>query len=549
MNGNNVRLFRARTDDVERQLHQLGVHDEEGLVLLVEFCVLFLERSSKAMKCSLENEPPLPTVSSLPVWEMQTEKVSSFLYKLLAAVHAYTSQGSLGGVSLQVCDLLQPLLVRLMKVLLSGAEVQPQLAMKGSESTSRVSGGEAVLVALNSSFPEIHTCERASNAVPLSYSREPLPKPANDPPQKEEDGGVDVSELLDSLSLAMTSCTGGAARREADAVLEMNITSLLSPFSGEAIDEDKILSVTFGFADYADCETAADLWGGSMSLSLFLMEQWKTHVVDFHKRIHEQKKSALKGQPVASSSYRVFRVLELGCGTGLVSLVFVKRLVQHIQQHSNYKGDDYKMEGVIEVHVTDLCSAAVEQVYRSFVEKNSHDYDSVIFKRYTAEQVCDGEVMMESDDATSSRKSRSLSESGAVVEVHLYPLDMCNVPCALYQQFDLVLAGDIIYDYQTVPKVYPSLTCLLADHSDAVRESDQNDSTRLFSGGMAILCCESHRDGMNDFIAARNNQERLETISYIQDVRVALNHFSLLEELCSTMCSVLTLQSRKPRYT
>lgn len=545
MEGSNVRLFRARTDDVERQLHELGVEDEEGLVLLVEFCVLFLERASKGKNGSFDRDYPLPTVSSLPFAPfIEGEKASSVLSRTLSAVHAYTSQGSLGGVSSQVCDLLQPLLVRLTKILLSAVQASSQIEVKNADYPA--SGGYAILVALNRKFSIVHDSERElSSSISLNGK----------PDEKQEDSDDhDVTELLDSLSLAMTSCAGGAARREADAVLEMNIKTLLSSFPSDSGDEKGILSVTFGFADYADCETAADLWGGSMSLSLFLMEQWKTLVVDFHKSVHERRKRTLRCDPLSMAcssltdssnlglTHRIFRVLELGCGTGLVSLVFVKRLVHHIQHQCKLYHEEDKFEGIIEVHVTDLCSSAVDQVYRSFVEKNGNNYESVVFKTYTAEQVSRGEVPIGSD-ASTKRKSES-----AAVEVHLYPLDMCHVPNYLHQNFDLILAGDIIYDYQTVPHVYPSLTRLLAAGSPlscSVTEPSESGNEQSFSGGVAILCCESHRDGMRDFVAVRNEQEKLQAISYIEDVRVALNHFSLLEELCSTMCSVLMLQTRE----
>eukprot|EP00796_Vickermania_ingenoplastis_P011829 gene11829-8138_t len=469
MEGRHVTLTRAHTSEVQQRMAELCT-GEDGLVDLIEYIVLLVERSAKGAAAGNRGNPsrllpvPVQTDSFAPAVRLLENgfPLASVLERILEVLQQYTAQGDLGGVSHRVCDQLQPLLVRLMKQLM-------RLTTGDGESVQRA-------------LWEVRAAGAAQGVVPVDQQ-----------PDVE-------AELVDKLALAMTSCAGGPARRQADAALSV----VLPPDgSGEESAADRPLRVVFGFGDHADCETGAMLWGGSMGLTLLLMEEWNRLMIAAAHNVLAASASRA-GCSSSPAAQRSFRVLELGCGTAVVSLMAAKRL---LRERGRASEDRRAAVPEVEFDITDLCIEPVREALRSVQEKNDADYESAAVTAADRPDVDRGSVKVD--------KKFDARPTPLGVCLNFFPLDFRKVPAHLEQRYHLVLAGDIVYDLDSVPFIYPALETLLADD------------------GVAVLCCEAHRDGMEDFVAARHNNPQLDVLEYTKDLRHRLKHFAVLEDLCN----------------
>lgn len=465
MEGRHVRLCSAIEADVERQRESLGVAEDEDFILLVEYVVLVLERccSKSSTPTSLSCRSDAASSSSIPLAVLPLSlqprvayltQVSPFVHELLTLIQDYASQGALGNVNSRVCDQIQPLLVRMMKLLTS-------------------LDGSAALVGT-------------------------------------EDDVDSLMDLLDPLTAAMSACAGGCAGKHADALLLLEPPFPFSPFS-----------IRFGFGEFTDCQTGSQLWAGSVGLSLWLIERAITYLHPLF--LHKVAEQPMNPPPPVG---QVRRIIELGCGTGLLSLVLVQYLLLTLKvsevESGSAHSDDITAEArvpssslpLIEVHVTDLSSQAVREVFTSFTEKNGKTFN---------------EVSCFFGDCAESCMSSATRASA--IRVYFYPLDMCRVPPTLKGMFNVVLAGDVVYDFGTTPFIYPALSQLL--------------SATPSHTSIAILCCEAHRDGMKEFIEGRDQQADLALVEYISDLSQALKHFTMWKSLCTTKCRLVVLEKTK----
>lgn len=193
------------------------------------------------------------------------------LTQLLGDLSAYGALGSMGGADPRFCRRLQPLLTRLTKCIVSGG-------FEVVDSTAAASVGDGGL------DNEDGACR----------------------------GAWDVEALLQASSKALANCSDGVACRCADTALEINLTAM-ECCDGHA--SASVLRACFGFADYSSGETGAMLWAGAVGLSLYLVENFERCVADFAHRVQ-------------AAEHRPLRVIELGCGPALVSLVLASLLAR-----------------------------------------------------------------------------------------------------------------------------------------------------------------------------------------------------------------------------
>lgn len=230
----------------------------------------------------------------------------------------------------------------------------------------------------------------------------------------EEDG---YEEAIAVASAALSNCSGETARHMND--MYFTIKS----------EEETVMQVRFGFADYTSAETAARLWAGAVSLTLVMRERFVREIVP---RLLQCR---------ADNDATSLRVAEIGCGPGLASVALVEILKSaDIDQMSPLMS--------LALDTTDISQHAVNEVTKSVRHRNS---------------------------ATPIPQWVSFDS---------FPLDFSSVPASLAAAYDLIIASDIVYDFKIAKMVPPALIHLL-----------KRDS------GIALICCESHRDAMCTFAA------------------------------------------------
>lgn len=121
--------------------------------------------------------------------------------------------------------------------------------------------------------------------------------------------------------------------------------------------------------------------------------------------------------------------------------------------------------------------------------------------------------------------AQMVSGDDAAVQVRPWCLDFMNVPDALHEQYDLVVASDVVYDHTIGAHVAPALEALLRP------------------GGTALLCCEAHRDGMAYFTDRIRSGHRaaphLRVTEEVRDVQTVLRELRMLSSLTASTCSLI----------
>lgn len=407
------------------------------------------------------------------------------LTTLLDDISAYGALGEMGNADQRVCDSLQPLLTRLTKTaLLSGFTA----AEEGEE---REDGGGP---------------ERCP----------PLPALLL----------LDTDALVDSTARAISNCSPGVSRRAADCVFEAQLPgaaaadggcALCCPTGDNDTDINHIndspnahhivnnaaaaadpLSVCFGFADYSSSETGAMLWAGAVGLSLYLLERGHQYLWGCQQQ----------SQPGCGGGGGL-AIMEMGCGPALVSLVVADLLSRHGPRG---QGQPVRLD------VTDLAAGVVAEVWRSFAQRND-------FSRPGFTYTVNGGPTVGGDGA---QDTAALSPPSLVVNSFCLDFSRVDEDPALVGAYDVVLASDVVYDFTIARFVAPALEALLRP------------------GGVAILCCEAHRDGMAAFTAAIRGDaaSRLEVVEEEPDVRRLLRVLELPEGLTVSQCTIIGLRKR-----
>ncbi|KAK7197202.1 putative methyltransferase [Novymonas esmeraldas] len=288
---------------------------------------------------------------------------------------------------------------------------------------------------------------------------------------------AEVDALLLATSRALSNCSDGVARRCADTVLEVHRHA--TPCTAEAAAAAAAapppsLRVCFGLADYASGETGAMLWAGAVALSLVIIESFDAVV-------------AAPARNVRDSAGRPLRVIELGCGPALVSLVLASVAAAH----------DAAVPCALDV--TDVSATVVEEARQSFQRRNG---------QALAAMVSDGDEQ--------------------VFHVRLFNLDFSAIPDELREQYDVVVASDVVYDHAIAAHVAPALEALLRP------------------GGVALLCCEAHRDGMQTFTerirAGHPDAPHLRVTQEARDVQEVLRELQMLTALSASTCCLMRIE-------
>ncbi|ORC88922.1 uncharacterized protein TM35_000141330 [Trypanosoma theileri] len=292
--------------------------------------------------------------------------------------------------------------------------------------------------------------------------------------EEEEEEATSASimhQIIAVASAAISNCCGGTTRRDADMLLWVKM-------------HDKMLRVVFGFADYADGETGARLWAGAVALSLYILEHW-------NEMLLLPIPKTLPNKEVDAS----LRVIEVGCGPALVSLVFATCLLNCQQLLQCTRLD-----------VTDISPAVVTEVRRSFATRNGPELAALLTEN----------PQVSRRDATKATEAI----------VRTFCLDFADIPAELCQQYDVVLGSDIVYDHDIAAHVAPALVQLLRP------------------GGVAFVCCERHRDGMVSFVDTIRTcmGNSLEVLANYADIQTELQQLHMIPGLTTTACSLVVLR-------
>lgn len=443
LHSRNVTLRRSSDAPLRRLRDAYG--SEDGAESLLEQVVLAGERRVKGHESALTSAP-----DTLQLW--------SGLEWLLTDLSAYGALGKMGGADPHFCQRVQPLLTRLMKCVLSGGF---EVAVEEDE-------------------------------------------------KETEEDAFDVECLIAKASKALANCGEGVARRSADTTLEVYLTnaqhvatdgkgSIANATSQQtnntpcADGDVDMLQVCFGFADYTSGETGALLWAGAVGLSLYLVENFNAVIAE-----RARDTMACTGRPL--------RVVELGCGPALVSLVLAAMAARETAAVP------------CRLDVTDVSPTVVEEAQRSFRTRNGAALAAM--------------VVAKEEEEESTGKALNTDASCVYVSpdftVRPFILDFSDIPDELNAAYDVVVASDVVYDHAIAAHVAPALEKLLKP------------------GGVALLCCEAHRDGMSYFTdrirVGQSSASHLRVVEKVRDVQTVLAQLQMLCSLTASTCSLMRIE-------
>ncbi|KPI84750.1 hypothetical protein ABL78_6195 [Leptomonas seymouri] len=385
----------------------------------------------------------------------ETRYMQGELATLLADLSDYGALGTIGGADHRFCQRLQPLLTRLMKCILSGGYQVMNM-------------------------------------------------------EETEEGSVDVEELLQATSKALSNCSEGVVRRCADTTLDIQLHADLDasvahhsagsekrgPSLVEGVRKDAaVLRVCVGFADYTSGETGAMIWAGAVGLSLYLVENYQPLI-------------AQKAREVNARTGKPLRVIEVGCGPALVSLVLAMMATR----------ESAKVPCCLDV--TDVSAPVVDEARRSFQSRNGPALSSML--------VAQGGADTDSAHTVKENQKGPTAISHPCFQVYPFTLDFSDIPPELCGVYDIVVASDVVYDHAIAAHVAPALDALLSP------------------GGIALLCCEAHRDGMSYFTqrirSGQPNASHLRVTEDVRDVQAVLSRLEMLPSLTSSTCSLMRIE-------
>mmetsp|Transcript_17183 Transcript_17183/g.19589 ORF Transcript_17183/g.19589 Transcript_17183/m.19589 type:complete len:219 (-) Transcript_17183:193-849(-) len=162
-----------------------------------------------------------------------------------------------------------------------------------------------------------------------------------------------------------------------------------------------------------------------------------------------------EGRARVDSGGEALRIIEIGCGPALVSL-FLNTLLRGLCSGGCVAAVP---PCAVLLDTTDISPDAIDRARTQLRANTSND-----------------------DPLDSSPTQQPLRPYAPVHAVSTFTLDFGHIPEALCGTYDVILASDIVYDFQIAKLVPPALVQLLKP------------------AGRAILCCESIRDGMADFV-------------------------------------------------
>ena len=463
----NVTLRRSSDAPLRRLRDTYG--SEDGAETQLEQLVLAGERRVKVHAARLTHGE-------------DTRHMWTTLETLLADLNAYGALGKMGGADQRFCQRLQPLLARLTKSILSGG-----FDVAGEEEATY---------------------------------------------ETEEAGRLyDVNELLQAVSKALSNCNEGVACRCADTTLEVQLATSSSASTNVKSNDDNynnnhhndqvisdhhdtpplnknedslapVLCVCFGFADYASGETGAMLWAGAVGLSLYLIENFDVII-------------AKRAREVAAGGGQPLRMLELGCGPALVSLVVAAMAIRASPAVAPCWLD-----------VTDISASVVDEARRSFETRNGPAFANMLVAENDGTKAGKEGVSVPHMKDMNGSNGASAPNLSTGFHVRPFILNFCDVPQDLYGAYDVIVASDVVYD--PAIDVAPALELLLKP------------------GGVALLCCEAHRDGMAYFTSrirtGRCSTPHLRVAEEVRDVQTVLTRLQMLSSLTSSTCSFMRIE-------
>jgi len=474
----------------------VAVASAEAMEDLLQRFVLTLERHVKHGTAVTDTAVTLPPTDAL--------------MDLLSAISAYGSLGAMGGADAAVCHCLQPLLTRLMK---------------------------AILMSNLMDTAEVDTTDGA--------------------------GAFSAEAALAKASEALSNCGTGVTRRSADCVLEVLLgstgamTRLAEEQQQQLSDMNTMstLAVYFGFADYAACETGAMLWAGAVALSLYLIENYQRWVrlpgAPLGPLTAADRAPNCASSPEATqtdscarqlcSGGRGQRILELGCGPALVSLTVALygSRVASCSHHCLHEctgqaslqpsegasfsptAESHTLESPCELDISDIAPCVVREARRSVLLRNGP---------LLARMLRAGDEEVEEEEGHDALRSAVTPPSPtAPFQIRCFCLDFSDIPSSLRGRYDLVVGSDIVYDYDIAAHVAPALEVLLC------------------AGGVALICCEAHRDGMQyfaDHIRCQQSTSALEVVEEAKDITEVLTRLRMPPHLTASTCQLLVIYRR-----
>lgn len=282
-----------------------------------------------------------------------------------------------------------------------------------------------------------------------------------------------VANLLTKAAAALTR-----ASMEADPQLDIDwdalldaCTSALSNSCGDAVRSPCELALNICRMDTDEAVFTTLLGFSDFTVSETGGRLW-AGAVNLTLWLREQQCLVDWSSRRSTSTDGPLRVMEIGCGPALVSAALCRAFQSMVSPVAA------EVASSIHLAVTDISHAVVEQVYDTIGHRNG----------------C----------------PKSLHNGGAELTWEAHTLDFAHIPKHLQNTIDVVLGSDVVYDYTIATFVAPALIQLL----------------RLGSG-TSILCCESHRDGMKEFLPLIHAKygDYLEVVTV--ESPIVLNHHRL----------------------
>ena len=332
--------------------------------------------------------------------------------------------------------------------------------------------------------------------------------------------GGELERTMHRISSILSNCSGPAT---------MKLTPQHLCFFTEPRDVDLVghccrccyepRAIQLQFDEYVCVETAARLWGGGIALSLALCE-WFHDLWSFLQH--------------PTGTAEIHHVVEIGCGPAAPSLQLLHLMTSHDlwgrerggKEESNIPRSNVDLHNMelhnnVDLTVSDLHQSVVDLVKQNMLE-NYTCYRSALGEQY----------------------SNSKSTPSLPSWVSFCTMDLSQHSALMDSCFDLILASDIIYDAAFTCYVPGAIASLLKprihfNNAPLLMEDDLGGTPfqRMLQqhvvshgGGICILCCEAHRDGVAKFgeditvfsETVGDKTKQLEIILFYQDVQGAL---------------------------
>lgn len=320
-----------------------------------------------------------------------------------------------------------------------------------------------------------------------------------------------VGSFMAGCEKIIANCSGSTAIALSDTSLYLVWNSQSNPNDTKGFAVPVIPSgaeVRLQYSDYSVSETGARLWGGGVGLALLVAEL----------------------ATVLLTRSTEMKIMELGAGVALPTCVLARSAMASLA-----------LTGAAAADITLMATDCVPSIL-DCADKN--------ISRQLSLGSAEHQSPPQQGDYRINTKTCLLDFFG-MMQFQPDLNDEANQPWLPYLgKVDLLLATDIVYDMAigragvlTMAKMLnPSDkaegTSLQFSSLDEVLESWRNRS--IISGGIAILCCESHRDAM-PCLPAFLSEAGLTVLWHTKDIQSDLRYYTLPKGTTTSRCELYVL--------